>query len=373
MLRYFFIMDEVKNAGLTLRRREWNTALAFASQYVGKTGHTETESALQLWNEMERSGGEKANDVTFNVLFDAAAKSGNFELAEKIYSQMEARGFKFNRYHRVSLIHFFGLKQDADGIRAAYKEMVDAGEMIDTVVLNCLIVSFLRAGDEAAALRVYDYMKGTESSPPPETDSRNQTKMITQVLMMYSKIGRNHPSLMESLRKQTPTSPDLQTYRILITHYAWTAGNLNRVVQYLDEMRWFNIPVHGSIFLSVFKGFAKHGNRGTLGWSAERLRNVFTALLQALDETDSKLYIDTWLVGWALRAFMTCSGRDAVLEVYSELQSRWHLHLSEGRIAHMEEFLHEVLRDDGKKKFRDDDVRKRFRPDNVKEGGVSTR
>lgn len=341
MLRYFYLVDEVKSAGLAVSRREWNTALSFASQCVGQTRHADMESALQLWNEMERMG-ERANAVTFNILFDAAAKSGNFTLAEKIYSQMDSRGIEFNRYHHVSLIHFFGLKGDADGVRAAYQEMVKAGEMIDTVVFNCLIVSFFRAGDEAAALRVYDHMKGTGSVPLPRPDSRNLNKMMTEVLMMFSKIGRDHPSAMATFQKLAPTNPDLRTYRILVSHYAETVGNLNMVMQYLDEMRWFNIPIHGSIFLALFKGFAKYGSRGTFAWSEERLRKVLSSLLQVLDEKNTDMYIDSWLVGWALRAFMTCAGREAVLEVYDEFQSRWHF--SESRVAHMEDFLSEVLR-----------------------------
>jgi len=341
MLRYFSIIEEVKNAGLTLRRHQWNCALSLASQCVGRTRPAEIESALQLWNEMEKHGGQKANNVTFNILFNAASKSGNFALAEKIYDQMESRGLEFNRYHHVSLIHFFGLKGDADGVRAAYKEMVEAGEIIDNVVFNCLIGSFLRAGDETAALRVYDHMKGTGSAAPDLGESRNLNKILTEANMMFSKIARKHPEMMASFQKNVLSSPDLQTYRILIVHYAVTVGNLDRVVQYLDEMRWFNVPVHGRIFLAIFRGFSKHGGKGSK-WTEERLRNVFSSLLQLLDERKGKLYIDTWLVGWAMRAFMQCAGREAVLEVYGEFQARWRL--SENQVAAVQEFLYDVLR-----------------------------
>ncbi|ROT35217.1 pentatricopeptide repeat-containing protein [Sodiomyces alkalinus F11] len=343
MLRFFAVIGEVQHCGLTLRRREWNAALALASQYVSHTTDTEAEATLRLWNEMERNGGEKGNGVTFNILFDAASKSGNFALAEKIYGEMVSRGIQFNRYHHVSLIHFFGLKKDEDGIRAAYKEMVDAGEMIDTVVLNCLIASFLRAGDEAAALRVYDYMKSNNprAAALPATDYR-MSRVAVQVLMMFGKVGRNHPSMRPTLQEAVVNTPDLQTYRILLNHYGVTAGNLNRVVQFLDEMKWFDVPVHGAIFLILFKAFTQHGGRPYLGWTEDRLRSVFSSLLHILDnENGQHLYIDTWLAGWALRAFLRCSNKDAVLDAYDELKSRWEL--PEDRVEYMEAFLHRLL------------------------------
>lgn len=345
MLRYFSIIGEIKQCGLTLRRREWNSALAFASQYVGRTSSAEAESVLQLWNEMEKVGGAKSNDVTFNILFDAAAKSGNFRLAERIHDEMESRGFRFNRYHHVSLIHFFGLKRDGDGVRAAYKEMVDSGEIIDTVVFNCLIASFIRAGDEAAALRVYDHMKGAslKSTITPRADGYANKKM-TEVLMMFAQVGREHPSMRSSLQGLASVAPDFQTYRILLDHFAWRRGNMNKVTQFLDEMKWFPVDFHGSIFLILFKAFAKHGGPRSSSWTEIQLQNVSSSLLHALDQQSSTLYIDTWLVGWGLKAFMKCAGRTAVLEFWEQMRSRWNF--GSDRIVYLEQFLHRVLEGD---------------------------
>ncbi|KAH6695396.1 pentatricopeptide repeat-containing protein [Plectosphaerella plurivora] len=345
MLRFFDLIEEVKNSGLMLNRREWNSALAFASKYVGSITDTETEMALQLWGEMERSGGQKANGVTFNILFDAAAKSGNFLLAEKIYDEMESRGLEFNRYHRVSLIYFFGLKEDADGVRAAYKEMVEAGEMIDTVALNCLIASLFRAGDPAAALRVWGQMMHHSSTTPTPPASKKLDKVISELLMMYSRVGRSHPELRSSFQEQTPVSPNLKTFQLVLYHWAWTVGDMGKVGVYLNYMQARNIPVCGSIFLILFKGFAKHGGGHYTSWTEARLKKVYASLLAALKNTDNtieQVYLDTWLAGWTLRAFMKCAGPAAVHRVYDELQSCWKLNESEA--AHMQDYLYEVLR-----------------------------
>lgn len=326
MLRYFAVIADVKNSGFPLTRSEWNRAIAYAARYVGTITDAETESTLNLWREMERDAGIKGNDVTFNILFDVASKSGNFALAEMIYQEMENRGFAYNRYHYVSLIHYFGLKLDTDGIRASYKEMVEAGEMVDTVVLNCVISGLLRSGEEDAAETVYQRMKaGTHKGKgmPQRTYATN--KMITQALMMFAKIGREHPPLQSQLQTSAPIAPDLQTYRLFIKHYGVQLGNLAKVAEYLDEMKYFQIQLHGGIFLSLFKCFDAHGGYPGSAWSEQRLYSIWNALLQALDEGVSGLTIEKWMAIWVLRAFNRCSTEKAVMEAYEAMESRWDL------------------------------------------------
>ena len=338
MLRYLALVTDVKNSGLTLRRVEWNYALAYASRYVGTATGSDLETTLRLWKEMERDAGIKGNDVTFNILFDVASKSGNFTLAEMIYKEMESRGFKFNRYHHVSLIHFFGLKMDSDGVRAAYKEMVDSGEMVDTVVLNCVISGLLRCGEDSAAEQVYERMKAshTTTSQIPERDYV-MSRVVTKVLMMFSKVGKSHPSMVSSFQDTSTITPDLHTYRLLVNHFGVKVGDLNKVAQFLDEMKWFQVPLHGAIFLGLFKGFQTHGGISASTWSEQRLQSVFSALLQALDDGARGLHIDTWLALYALKAFRKCSTEDAVMEAYDALKERWKLDASQ------EEFMKDAL------------------------------
>jgi pentatricopeptide repeat protein len=342
MLRYFAVVADVKNSGLSLTLAQWNSAMSLASRYVGTSTDAEAETALKLWREMEQDAGIKGNDVTFNILFDVASKAGNFTLAEMLYQEMEARGLSFNRYHYVSLIHFFGLKLDADGVRAAYKEMVNAGEIIDTVALNCVISGLLRSGEEDAADRVYERMKKSDRKVM-EMPSRNYltNKMMTKVLQMFAKVGRQHPVLAPNFQGMASLIPDLHTYRILINHYAVKVGNLAKVTQFLDEMRFFQIPLHGAVFLALFKSFHLHGGFDGSAWSEQRLNNVWSAFLEAVDGPSFGLTIETWLAVWALRAFKKCSSDEAVLKAYEELDARWNLDESDARF--MTDFLTTVL------------------------------
>ncbi|KAK1761205.1 hypothetical protein QBC47DRAFT_289709 [Echria macrotheca] len=328
MLRYFAVIADVKNNGISLTSGEWNAAISFASRYVGVSTEVEVEAALEIWREMEHESSIPATDVTFNILFDVASKAGNFTLAEMIYREMEARGHRPNRYHYVSLIHFFGLKLDTDGLRAAYGEMVRAGEMIDTVALNAVLSGLLRAGEEDAAERVYEKMKasvGNGEAIPVRNYATNRA--ITQALLMFARLGRHHPDLRERLQATAPLHPDLHTYRILVNHHGVGKGDLARVARYVDEMKYFCIPLHGAIFLALFKSFAIHGGPVGSGaaWSAQRLGSIWDAFLNALDEGAPGLEVKTWLACWALRAFARCGGRNGVLEAYDALKERWRL------------------------------------------------
>lgn len=335
MLRYFALVADVKNAGLTLRRSHWNFALAFATKYAARTTAQEMESALRLWREMEKEANVLGNDVTFNVLFDVAAKAGNFTLADMIYKEMESRGIEFNRFHHVSLIHYFGLKLDSGGIRAAYKEMVESGEMVDTVVLNCVISGLLRCGEEEAAEETYERMKNGHAlaSDMPQRDYM-MNKVITRVLMMFTRVGKQHPELKETLQTNVRLAPDLHTYKLLVQHYAIRVGNLNKVAQYLDEMKHLKVPIHPTIFLALFKGFYTHGGFSGSDWSEKRLEGVLSALYQARDEHAKGFRIDRWLVIWALRAVKKCSSTEAVVRTFDAMSQLWDIRPDRQQFMH---------------------------------------
>lgn len=356
MLRYFSAVADIQANGLRLTPAEWNQALHFAGRYVGHTTQTELTAVMKLWTEMENEFGVKANAVTFNVLFDVASKAGNFVLADMLYQEMKKRGYSFNRYHHVSLIHFFGLKMNSDGIRAAYKEMVEAGEMIDTTVLNCVIVGFLRCGEEYAAEQVYKRMKAAHIRAP-KMPYRNymSDKVISKVLSMFSKVSRqaDNSDLRNHFQQLSPVVPDAKTYSILLSHYALRVPAMDKVAKYLDDMKWFRIPLNGSIFLILFNGFAKHGGTSQV-WSCHRLEKVCGALLSARKDNVHGLYIDVWMAKWILRAFHKCGSEDRMWEVWAELKPYCEADFEPEDAEYFKDFLSDLItKPRGSWRFRD--------------------
>ncbi|KAK5182169.1 hypothetical protein LTR16_010282, partial [Cryomyces antarcticus] len=159
MERYLSIVDDMKEAGIPMTVAEWNTAVAFAGRWYERVTAAEVENALHIWKEMEHQAGVQGTNVTFNILFDIATKAGKYVLAEMIMKEMQKRNLKYNRYFRFGLIYYYGLRADGDGVRRAYKDFVEAGEIVDTAVMNCVMVSLIRAGEPTAAEEVFLRMK----------------------------------------------------------------------------------------------------------------------------------------------------------------------------------------------------------------------
>jgi pentatricopeptide repeat protein len=275
---------------------------------------------------MEHIAGVRGSDATFNVLFDVACKAGKFTLAEMIYKEMEARGFEFTRYHHVSMIFYYGLQKNGDGARAAYKALVEAGEIVDTVVLNAMVSALIRAHEPTAAENVYERMKKAHlERPGSKLQPRDfrERRRITQVLKRWAIIAKRHADKRQDLQSRSIIAPDIHTFRILVNYFAIEAGELNKTTKLLEEMKWFHLPLHGALFNALLKGFALHGGVRYTHWTEKRLESVWRSLLQALDDGVEGLYISKWMATWALRAFAKCSGKSRALVAWDELKGKW--------------------------------------------------
>ncbi len=327
MLRYLSVVDDMRASAIPLRTEEWTSAISFVSRYVEKSTEVEVEAALQMWKEMEHGAGVRGNSSTFTVLFDIACKAGKFTLAEMIYTEMQGRGLEFDRYTYVSMIFYHGLKRNGDGARASFRELVEAGEMVDTVVLNAMISALIRAREATAAHNIYERMKrsyteGLGPSNLPPSDFRKRRK-LTRVLKRMAKEAKIHKEKRPELQRKTIMAPDIRTFRLLICYYAVVEGDLDKTTELLDEMSLFELPLHGTFFIALLQGFARHGGVRYTKWHEKRLERVWTSLLKALDSGTEGVCISKHLVIWVLRAFAKCSGKSRTLAAWEEIKERW--------------------------------------------------
>lgn len=326
MLRYLSVIDDVKSLGLPLTEAEWNSAISFCGQCFARLTAADIEVALVTWKEMEQHAKIKSGNVTFNILFDMAAKAGKFVLAEMILKEMEARELKINRYGRVGIIYYHGLKADGDGVRRAYREFVEGGEIVDTVVINCVIASLIRAGELPAAEQVYERMKrmfnkqtGQFVPKPNWKETRDLGRLLNSLASQY----RRDPGKLQQIRDWQCVAPNMHTFSIFVEHHVNQTGEIRRISSLLSEMQVLGVPMHGRIFLKLFKGFAYHGGIRYTSWTKDRLENVWNSLLDLLDQGLDDVRIRKWMVIWTIRAFERCCGRSRTLEIWDELRRRW--------------------------------------------------
>lgn len=325
-MRYLSVVDDMKSAGLQMAAAEWNSAIAYCGQCLTQITAVDVEKALRTWTEMEQEAKIKGGTITFNILFDMAAKAGKFVLAEMILKEMGDRELKYNRYSRTSFIFYHGLRGDGDAVRRAYREYVEAGEIVDTVIMNCVITALIRAREPAAAEQVYERMKrlhtkqtGHDMPPGNWREIRDLGRLLNRAAGRL----RGEPEKLRQLQEEQSIAPDTQTYIHFIEYHASQSGEIRRITALLAEMRHLGLPMHGRFFTKLFKGFAYHGGVRYTSWTRARLEAVWESMLDASDQGLDNMQVMKWMVIWAVRAFERCAGRQRTLEIWSELRKRW--------------------------------------------------
>lgn len=340
----------------------------------------EVKSAVEVWMRME-SFGVKADEVTFNILYDLAVRAGRFALAGTIEREIRQRALPLNRYFRTSVIYGAGLQRDGEGVRRAFKDLVDAGEIVDTSVMNCVILSLLRAGEAGAANSVFLRMKalheakfGTSAPFDWRMGKALGIRLDAEAKRLRKEEGAHEKSFfggkfatrakMEEVQRTAPIAPDARTYRILIG-FAVECGELKKAKSLVSEMEEKGLHVHGSVYVGLLRGFSKFG--GFIGgeWNSRALEEVWQDTLRSnlqysrqsqndiaddgdgvvdltggdgeqeedaptpppppppIPETSRPTYFTRSLALAAVNAFYKCMGRERMLEVWAVAERRW--------------------------------------------------
>ncbi|KAL2867923.1 pentatricopeptide repeat protein [Aspergillus lucknowensis] len=303
--RYLALLEDMLAAGLPVSRSLWTTAIHLAGRASGRVSKVDLIRAIGVWNRMEHQAGIESDSVVFTILFDIAIKSGQYTVADRLIEEMERRKIQFGRAGKVTKIHYYGMLEDPVAIRRAFDEYVESGEIVDTAVMNCLMVSFLKAGETRMAEQVYQRLLHTPATPNsdgipthiagPNLMSdlvvyRNRNKKLGRVLELSARLKDSLPNHHRALQQALLVGPDTRTFHILLSHHAYKSGNLDSFVSIIEDMeKVFSVPPRGMIYLLLFDGFGRHG-RKKKGWTAGKLRTVWKAYLRALYESKSRLH-----------------------------------------------------------------------------------
>ena len=327
MLRYMSVVEDMKSAHKALNVSEWTTAISFVGRCFKRISSTQVGNCLDVWKQMESEAGVKANRVTFNVLFDIATKAGKFVLADMILREMRARGLKMDRYFRTGLIYYYGLKGNGSGVRKAYRELVNAGQIVDTSVISCVIAALLLCREPAAAEHTLEKAKelhGRKSLAPRPPQDWMERKELGRSLAKYSEEYEKNPQAHANLQDSVPLAPGIHAYRALVYYHAVVSGDIQRVTRLVNEMQYYDIPLEGSIFLYLFRGFYNHGSFPYSPWTLGRLESTFTAFMRAVDAAASdEIFVGPATAEACLRAFVGCADRKRVGEIWEMLVLRW--------------------------------------------------
>ncbi|PWW78989.1 hypothetical protein C7212DRAFT_350221 [Tuber magnatum] len=298
--RYLAILDQMKACDLPISRNEWNAAISFVSRSFSNVTATETQSAIALWGESEGyKGGARANTTTFNVLLDVASRSPTPLLTDMILKEMQDRDLKPDRFTYTTLITYHGICGDGEKVREAYRELVDSGEVVDTVVLNAVMTAMIRAKEHGSAEYIYERMRqtlfdtGTAETPPSQGDflgQRRWAKNLKQVAMNRRVVEDYMKTFNVSL------APDIITFNMLILLQC-QVGNHKRAMEFVEEMEECKVDYDETISVALLKGFFWHGGTSYSDWSVPRLEE----LLRLIFDRDKGHKLGPNLSMWILK------------------------------------------------------------------------
>jgi pentatricopeptide repeat protein len=332
MQRFLSVLDDMKNAHIHISRSEWTSAIYLTGRAMGTVSGDDLQAALNMWRDMERRAGVKGGFVTLNVLFDLAVKAEKFQLAETFFQLVKQRRLQLHRHFRVSMIYYYGILQNGNAVRRAYQDLVNAGDIVDTVVLNSVIAALIRAGEPAAAEHVFERMKrlhATRSVPAPGhqffnrtwRDRRSVGLHLTHEARKFKKI--KDEEALKQLQDYAPVAPNSRTYALLIRHEAATAGNIDRVYDLMQEMRYNSVPLEGTIYIAIFHGFKHFGGVRYSSWTRDKLERIWTQYLKALNDGLERTWISVMAVVAALNAFAKCTDPDRTFRAWEEIRKIW--------------------------------------------------
>ncbi|EME44549.1 hypothetical protein DOTSEDRAFT_72118 [Dothistroma septosporum NZE10] len=297
MRRYLDLLNEALGEQVPVSPGIWNTALSFAGNWVRRVTSAQVKCAIELWMRMEESGTE-ATHVTLNILFLVAVKANRYALADTIFKELLARNMPLNRYFRASVIYYAGMRHDGEGVRQAFRDLVNAGEIVDTTIMNSVILGLVRSGEASAAENVYLRMKKLHEDKLGTLlpESWRTRKELGQVLnktgWQLRKEQNNHEASFfgaafsgdekrEQIQQATPIAPDSATYRILIKYHAHESGNIDKIRELLAEMQGRSLHVHGSVYVHLLRGFHSHGGWAFSKWSVGSLEELWKEIMTA--------------------------------------------------------------------------------------------
>ncbi|KAG9190527.1 hypothetical protein G6011_08615 [Alternaria panax] len=330
--RFLSILDDMKTAHIHIIRSEWTSAIHLTGRAMGTVSEDDLQTTLRIWQDMEHRAGLKGGYVTFNVLFNIAVKAGKFTLAETFMKEMQARKLPMHRHYRVALLYYYGVMQNGNAVRKAYLDLVSAGDIVDTVVMNAVIASLMRAGEPSAAEHVFERMKRlhalrTTAAPGHRFFNRNWRDRRLLGMRFRDEARRLKKEAKDDELKQlqdfAPIGPDSRTYGILIRHHAAIAGNIDRVNELLQEMKWNGVPLDGTIFIVIFHGFNSFGGVRYTSWTASRLEKIWHQYLKSLNQDLERTWLSSLAVVAALRAFGRCTAPERILKAWEEIRTLW--------------------------------------------------
>lgn len=212
------------------------------------------ERAVRVKNHMEQRG-LHCNEVSYNALMAAAAKSDRVEEAFEVYDEMISRGLKPNCECFTTLITLCGRANLLDKAFQVHEHMLASDIKPNVITYNALLTACRGCGDGDVD-RALDLLEVMRNTPRCDPDVITYSTVIDV-------LGRNERfDEMKRLFKQMQEEgikPNLVTYTSMIAAMTRTS-RLEEAIRILQDMERHGVQPNVYTFSSLINGAAKRGD-----------------------------------------------------------------------------------------------------------------
>ena len=329
-LQLLAILTYINYWGGKLKQHEWNALVVHAGSGWRKTRLWNIRKAIKVFNDMRVGRLPGSSDFlppdrefldgppvepdiyTYTSLLAIASRTVNNRHVHKISFMMNKAGLPPNRITHLSLMRYFTLKGDLDGIRATLMKMRQQGLELGLDGLNSCLWAYGRNARPDYVMMIYRILR---HNVLPETDTQEDINHIIEQL------GE------EYIFVEPEMQPNEVTLTIIIQVMAYHGHFSSTLNVFMDMLSFNNVekgaPLEKSsagvyeptsykpslaVFRAIFLGFSRHAKHTQDGsdWNMDNLSHMFDLFLEL--PSDSNLTHNT--IYFVMLAFDKASGRD---------------------------------------------------------------
>ena len=367
-LQLLAILTYINYWGGELKQYEWNALVVHAGSGWRKTTLGNVRKAMKVFNDMRAGRLPGSSDFlppdrefldgppvepdiyTLTSLLAIASRTVNSRKVHKISSMMSKAGLPPNRITHLSLMRYFTLKGDLDGIRVTLMKMRRQGLELGLDGLNSCLWAYGRNGRPDLVMMIYRILR---HNVLPETDTPQ--KAINHII---EHLGEEYVFVEPEIQ------PNEVTFTTVIQVMAYH-GHFSYTLNVFMDMLSFNNAEKGTllekvsagayertsykpslaVFRAIFLGFSRHAkyiqHDSDSDWNMDNLSHIFELFLEL--PSDSNLTHNT--IYFIMLAFDKASGRDnkKLRSVWERMDRRFGIVLhkahSVSRLARLQRLL----------------------------------
>ena len=365
-LQLLAVLTYINYWGGKLKQHEWNALVAHAGSGWRKTKVQNVRNAMKVFNDMRAGrlpgssefllpdrefleGPPVEPDIyTYTSLLAIASRSISTKHMHNISSMLTMAGLPPNRITHLSLMRYFTLREDFDGIRLTLLKMRQQGLELGLDGLNSCLWAYGRQHRVDLVMMIYRILR---HNLLPETSTAQ--KDINQII---GRLGEENIFVEPEIQ---PNEVTLTTVIQVLAYHGHFSSTLN---VFMDMLSFNNLekgaPIEEisagvyrpilyqpslAVFRAIFLGFSRHAKpiQHFSDWNIDNLSQIFNLFLE-LPSNSNPNHNNIYFI---LLAFDKASGRDINIlrDVWMRIDRRFGIVLhnahSVSRLARLQRLL----------------------------------